>query len=229
MTLGTYSARNKASGMAAKIPREVEMGKEAVCTVRYDGKASEGKALLESNEIIFRGGDFRLKIPFRDIASLDAADGELSVGYNGALAVFELGREAEKWATKIRNPRGLMDKLDVKAGMRVAVLGVRDDAFESQLDARDVTRIDGEERDLDIVFYEADVVDDLVCLSALRSAIKTAGAVWVVSPKGKAARIRDVDVMAAAHDAGFVVPKVASFSDSHTALKLVIPVALRRK
>jgi hypothetical protein len=205
------------------------MGSEAVCTVRYDGKASEGKALLETNEIIFRGVDFRLKIPLKEIASLHSADGELSVGYNGAVAVFELGRAAEKWATKIRNPRGLMDKLGVKSGMRVAVLGVQDEDFESQLDAREVTRIEGEQRDLDIVFYEADVVDDLVGLPALRSAIKPAGAVWVVSPKGKTARIRDVDVMAAAHDAGLVVPKVASFSDTHTALKLVIPVAQRSK
>src|SRR3954468_4883830 len=151
------------------------MGNEAVCTVRYEGKASEGKALLETNEIIFRGGDFRLKIPLKEIASLDAANGELSVGYNGAVAVFELGREAEKWATKIRNPRGLMDKLGVKPGMRVAVLAVQDDDFESQLDARDVTRIEGEERDLDIVFYEADVVNDLLRLPALRSAIKQTG------------------------------------------------------
>ena len=205
------------------------MGNEAVCTVRYDGKASEGKALLETNEIIFRGGDFRLKIPLREIASLNAADGELSIGYNGAVAVFELGREAEKWAVKIRNPRGLMDKLGVKAGMRVAVLGVQDIDFESQLDARDVTRIEGEERDIDIVFYEADAVDDLVRLHSLRSAIKPSGAVWVVSPKGKGARIRDVDVMVAARDAGLVDNKVASFSDTHTALKLVIPVAQRSK
>jgi hypothetical protein len=205
------------------------VGNEAVCTVRYEGKASEGKALLETNEIIFRGGDFRLKIPLKEIAALDATDGELSVGYNGSVAVFELGREAEKWATKIRNPRGLMDKLGVKAGMRVAVLGVQDDDFESQLEARDVARIEGEQRDLDIVFYEADVVDDLVRLPALRSAIKQAGAVWVVSPKGKAAHIRDVDVMAAARDAGLVDNKVASFSETHTALKLVIPVADRKK
>jgi hypothetical protein len=203
------------------------VGNEAVCTVRYDGKASEGKALLETSEIIFRGGDFRLKIPFREIASLEATDGDLTVGYNGAVAVFELGREAERWAAKIRNPRGLLDKLGVKTGMRVAVLGVQDANFEAQLDAREVERIDGEASELDIVFYEADVVDDLVRLPALRSAIKPAGAVWVVSPKGKTARIRDVDVMAAARDAGLVDNKVASFSDTHTALKLVIPVALR--
>ena len=49
-------------------------GSEAVSRVSYKGQASEGKALLETSEIIFRGGDFRLKIPFNQIASLNAAE-----------------------------------------------------------------------------------------------------------------------------------------------------------
>jgi hypothetical protein len=52
--------------------------------------------------------------------------------------------------------------------------------------------------------------------------------VWVVSPKGKGIEVRDVDVMAAGRDAGLVDNKVASFSATHTALRLVIPKADRR-
>ena len=52
------------------------------------------------------------------------------------------------------------------------------------------------------------------------------GGIWVVSPKGDPT-IRDVDVMAAAKAAGLVDVKVARWSDTHTALKLVIPKALR--
>ena len=49
----------------------------------------------------------------------------------------------------------------------------------------------------------------------------------MVSPKGKGALVKDTDVMAAAREAGLVDTKVVSFSDTHTALKLVIPVAKR--
>jgi hypothetical protein len=41
------------------------------------------------------------------------------------------------------------------------------------------------------------------------------------------AQIRDVDVMAAAREAGLVDNKVVGFSTTHTALKLVIPKANR--
>jgi len=47
-----------------------------------------------------------------------------------------------------------------------------------------------------------------------------------VSPKGDRS-IRDIDVIAAAKEAGLVDVKVARWSDTHTAAKLVIPRALR--
>ncbi len=203
------------------------MGSEAVCSVSYAGRVSEGKALLETTEVLFRG-DFRLKIPFAQITSVAADDGTLRLGYEGDVAVFDLGGDADKWAEKIRNPRALLDKLGVKPGMRIAVLGVQDADFLDQLTARNgATDKSIDARDLDIIFYEADRLDDLSRLAELRTAIKPAGAIWVVSPKGKGIEVRDVDVMAAARDAGLVDNKVASFSATHTALRLVIPKALR--
>ncbi|HWO72722.1 MAG TPA: hypothetical protein VNN21_04120, partial [Dehalococcoidia bacterium] len=91
------------------------MGSEAVCNVTYRGLNSEGKALLETSELIFRG-DFRLRIPFSAIEMIEAEGGELRIRYEGSVAVFSLGPRAESWAEKIRNPRGLLDKLGVKPG-----------------------------------------------------------------------------------------------------------------
>ena len=45
------------------------MGNEVKCRARFGKQESEGKALLETSEIIFRG-DFRLKIPFATIQSI---------------------------------------------------------------------------------------------------------------------------------------------------------------
>jgi hypothetical protein len=50
------------------------MGQEIKCRVDFSGKSSDGKALLETSEIIFRGA-FRLKIPFQTITALQAPKG----------------------------------------------------------------------------------------------------------------------------------------------------------
>jgi hypothetical protein len=203
------------------------LGSEAVCRVRYGGRAGEGKALLETSELLFRG-DFRLRIPFGEITSLVDQDGELCVAFRGETAVFELGKNARAWAEKIRNPRGLLDKLGVKAGAKVVVLGVLDGDFLEEIRDRAATVSFGSlSTDADFVFYEADRRDDLARLGELAGAIKRNGSVWVVSPKGKGAGVKDVDVMAAAREAGLVDTKVVSFSATHTALKLVVPVARR--
>jgi hypothetical protein len=203
------------------------MGSQALCRVSYKNAVSEGKALLETSELIFRG-EFRLRIPFNQVTSVNASDGDLLVGYNGGVAVFELGREAAKWVEKIRNPRGLLDKLGVKQGMSVAVLGVTDEGFLAQLRDRAGEPACSEPVSAaDLVFYGANRIDDLRRLRALRDAIKPGGGVWVVSPKGKTAQIKDTDVMTAARAAGLVDTKVVGFSETHTALKLVIPKADR--
>ena len=98
------------------------MGLEAACRVRYGKKASEGKAQLETADLFFRGA-FRLQIPLKDVTSVRAKNGQLVIGWPEGEAAFALGRDAEKWALKVRYPRGLLDRLGVKPGARVAIVG----------------------------------------------------------------------------------------------------------
>ena len=75
----------------------------------------------------------------------------------------------------------------------------------------------------DLVFYAADAAWELEQLPYLKEHLRPAGAIWVVSVKGKPATLKDTEVIAAAKQAGLVDNKVASFSSTHTALRLVIP------
>jgi len=124
----------------------------------------------------------------------------------------------------------LLDKLGVRPGMRIAVVGDvdPDGSFRAQLADRtsDIT-VGRPKPDTDLIFLAADSHAELADLTALRERIRPAGAIWVVSRKGREATIRDVEVMAAAKGAGLVDNKVVSFSPTHTSLRLVIPVALR--
>ena len=111
------------------------MGLEADCEVRHGRRTSKGRAQLETAELLFRGG-FALKIPFKDIRSSAARKGALHVRWPGGDAVFLLGAAAEKWALKIRHPRGLMDKLGVKADSRVSVLRLDDASILAEMRGR---------------------------------------------------------------------------------------------
>ena len=203
------------------------MGQETQCAVRFGKRVSEGQAQLETDALIFRG-DFRLSIPLKDVQSVEARKGQLKVTFSEGAATFDLGPLAEKWALKIRYPKSVLDKLGVKPDSKVAVLGVKDDTFLKQLHDRTADVSEGRLRkDLDLLFFSADSHSELAKLGRLKGYLKRNGAIWVVSLKGKQARIKDVDVIAAAIKAGMVDTKVVSFSDTHTALKLVIPVAKR--
>jgi hypothetical protein len=127
----------------------------------------------------------------------------------------------------------LLDKLGIRPGMRVAIVGDHDAdpemaGFREELGDRTSDVTDGEPApDTDVMLLAADSSDELGRLAALRPHLRPNGAIWVVSRKGKAAALRDVEVIAAAREHDLVDNKVVSFSPTRTALRLVIPVALR--
>ena len=124
--------------------------------------------------------------------------------------------------------RPLLDKLGVRPGARVALVGLADPAFRALLAERTSSVVEGlPQATTDLVFLAADSPAELAVLGQLRQALTPSGAVWVVSAKGRSATLRDTDVIAAARAAGLVDNKVVAFSETHTALRLVIPVAER--
>ena len=198
------------------------MGNEAQCRVEIGGESADAKALLETEELIVRGA-MRAKIPFREAKDVAAEGGVLRFRWNDRDVRIHVGRDAAKWAEKIRNPKSVAAKLGLKPGHKISIVGNIDETFLDGVDADVSRRL---RRGSDMIFFAANVRADLDMLEDLRKALAPAGAVWVIRPKGVAA-ISESDVMAAAKTAGLVDVKVVRFSETHTAEKLVIPVAKR--
>jgi hypothetical protein len=124
--------------------------------------------------------------------------------------------------------RPLLDKLGVQPAARVALIDIDDPAFRDLLAERTHDITDGEPLPgSDLVFVGIDDGAGLGQLAFLRGRIVPNGAIWVVSRKGKSATVRDIEVMEAAKAFGLVDNKVVAFSPTHTALRLVVPLALR--
>jgi hypothetical protein len=122
--------------------------------------------------------------------------------------------------------KSLIEKLGVKPGARISVLGVTDAGFLRQLEraGADVSR--RRRASSDLVFLAIENVRALERLATLEPYLERNGAAWAVFPKGRK-DLRDVDVIGAGVGAGLVDNKVVRFSDTHTALRFVIPLARR--
>ncbi len=111
--------------------------------------------------------------------------------------------------------------------MRVAVTGFEDAGFSVHLKERGAAVCEPVEGDLDLLFAMVHGPGDLHRLSELRRQIKDGGAIWVVRAKGAAAKVREVDVIEAGKAHRLVDNKIASFSGTLAAMRLVIPLAMR--
>lgn len=187
-----------------------------------------GVARLENDVLIFRGSQ-RIAISRKDISRALARDHLLEVHHGGGIFVLDLGEKAAaRWAEEIRSPKTRIQKLGVKDGQKVVVLGVEDAVFLAELAQVGATVLVRPAKSADAIFVGISHRQGLSRLAKLAGHIVAEGCIWVVRPKGSH-EITERDVMAAGKAAGLVDVKVVAFSPTLTAEKFVIPVAKRNK
>lgn len=191
------------------------MGKDvAAIPARFADGVDVGRLQWESPKLIFRGASRRV-FEGEALKGLAAEGGDLVLADGSR---FTLGAvQAPRWAHAILNPPGRLDKLGVKAGMKVAVVGLEDPAFAAELAGR--AKLSNDFSELDILVFSADSPADLARIPELIPMLAGRGALWIVSLKGKLLKLKDVEVMAAAKAHGLVDNKVCAFSDTRTALR----------
>ena len=134
----------------------------------------------------------------------------------------ENGKREEFVSTRSR-----IEKLGVKAGTEVLVLGVEGDCqFMDELRDRGAVVRTGGNKAMDMIFALFRHRNDLRRLPSLVPRLKADGVLWTLRPKGSE-DLKEAEMMRAGQDAGLVDVKVVSFSDVLTAEKFVIPLARR--
>src|SRR5689334_13819140 len=191
------------------------MGLEARCEVRWGGYSWHASVHLDSTALEVRGRP-RLVLPLKSLRGIHPSAGELELATDDGRLTLVLGAAVKVWARKIQAPPSRLTKLGIVAGRRVCLLGLGDEAFRAELEAAGA-QIVGASGKADAIFLGAETPADLQRLTALRERIEPSGAIWVVRVKGKAARVKESEVRAAAREAGLVDVKVAAFSETRTA------------
>ena len=123
--------------------------------------------------------------------------------------------------------RSRIEKLGVKKGADLLLLGIEDDAeFMKELrDAGAAIRTAGVAQ-ADMIFAVFRRREDLRRLPPLVPRLRADGVLWTLRPKGSK-ELTESEMMRAGQDAGLVDVKVVSFSEVLTAEKFVVPVARR--
>lgn len=205
------------------------MGQEVKTQLRWDGRIIEGTALLEGDALVFRGGA-SLSVPFAEMFKIEANSGWLELKTSRGLLLIELGAKAEAWAEKIKNPKGLVEKLGVDATKKVAVVGKLDAGVLADLAATGakVSKAARAKGSFDIVFVAAATKKEIEKVPAARELIKEDGAVWIVYPKANPA-LTERDVLTAGRTLQMTDNKQVKVDDVLTSVRFVIPVAYRKK
>jgi hypothetical protein len=209
------------------------MGYETKCRTRVTDSAgvreADATVLLETDDLIVRG-EARVKIPRTEIQDVKTRGDKLTVVSPQATVVMTLGPDAAaKWAKKIQEPpKPLIDKLDVKPTAKVWLYGIDDETLIAQVGARAAKTTSGSSASAcDVVFVGVESDTQLDRIDRASEAMTDDGAIWVVHPKGPKG-VQDTTIFARAKALGLTYTKVARVSETHTAEKLVRPVAGRK-
>jgi len=195
------------------------MGRETLCICVWAGTAVEVKALLETREMILRGG-LRKRIPLAEIQQVKTEPGRLCFTVSGEKVQLHLGAVAENWADAITSaPPSLARKLGILNTTIVRMIG---EPFDEALSEALAEASGIASKGASLIVACLDSVESLH--SALRSAepqLHRQVPICIVYPKGPGHAINEDAVRSLLRDNGMIDTKVASVSAKYTALRFI--------
>ena len=192
------------------------MGRDTETIAHWQGQTAEVRALLESTEIILRGG-IGARVLRAEVTSMSVDQGWLTLATERGPLVLELGEgEALRWLAALQKPvPSLAEKLGLSAGCLAFVLGPVQDADLAAVLRGVVTPDLGRAGVLVVVLGKA---ADLEAAFAVAQSAPELG-VWCVYPKGRGATVTDAMVRGYFRDRGYVDSKACAVSDVLTATR----------
>jgi len=200
------------------------MGREAVCTCDWAGTVTEVKALLESGELILRGG-IRKRVSFAEIKQVTSRNGDLRFTVAGEKVQLVLGPSmSEKWSGVITSPPApLSRKLGITGETVVRVVGdVESEELKGALAA--AARVSS--TNVDLIVACVDTLESLhATLDVVKGDLRSGVPIWMVYAKGPGHALNETAIRSLLRARGLMDAKVASVSSTLTALRFSRPVA----
>ena len=203
------------------------MGREATVQCRWAEESGLCKVLLESHELIVRGG-LRRRVPISLLKDVSVENENLRFRVGDEAVSFSLGSElAQRWAKAIATPPpSLAMKFGISRQSRLLLLG-EIDSQELKAAIAEAGTADGKDADLIIAAvktsHDLDLALNQLALNQLSDRLsgRRLPPVWIVYPKGTANHFGESSVREILRKRGFMDTKVASVSPQLTALRFI--------
>jgi len=201
------------------------MGNETVCTLRVGKDLYSGKARMDADHIDFVGPTkFRFRLA--EIREPSYSSGALRFDFHGNKIALSVGDRTVRWYDAVVNPKSPADKIGVRAGSKVRLVNVDDEAIVRSLTEAGARVIHEREDGCAAILLGVERAADLRHLERLAESLEPDGAVWIVIAKTSRA-ITQGNVVAAARQAGLHDVKAHSLTDAFMAYRLGRPASKR--
>ena len=200
------------------------MGREALIEYAVGRERAHVRAHLDSFALELSGGK-KLRLPLSEVKTATVEGDLLRVTAGDARFTLRLGaKEAASWAKKILHPPTLADKLGVKSGLTIALVGERiaeiDAAVAAAANVKHAaapTTSNLATADIAAVTLSPARAEKQIAAAAKKIGAKTA--LWLVYRKG--IRPNGDDIIRFARAAGLKDTKVSRISETHAALRFI--------
>ena len=192
------------------------MGREAETFAHWQGQSAEVRALLESGEVILRGG-IRDRVPRAAITGMSVDQGDLRLLTDRGPLVLELGAvEAARWVAALQKPvPTLAQKLGAHAACLAYVTGSLADAdLGAALQGCTTAKL----AEAGVLVVVLDSPGDLAAAYTLAQSAPRL-MIWCVYRKGRSAAVTDAAVRTYFRDRGYIDSKACAVSDTLTATR----------
>jgi len=196
------------------------MGRETTAQCRWANEAGLCKVLLESQELILRGG-LRRRVPLSQLSDVSVENEVLRFRAGDDQVSLDLGSElAQRWAKALQTPApSLAKKMGISHASRLLVLG---EAKSEELKAAIAEGVLAENGEADLIIASVRTRRDLdFALDQFPTRQPSVPPVWIVYPKGAGASLGELSVREDLRKRGFIDTKVASVSAKLTALRFI--------
>jgi hypothetical protein len=195
------------------------MGREA--KVEYDdGRERVAvRAHLDAAALALTGAK-KLTVPLAGVTTATVDGDWLKIGAGKTKFALALGaKEAEAWRKKILNPPTLGDKLGIKPGKTVLLVGALPAEVAAAAKAAQTAAKLPKTIAADIAALMLNPGQEEQLIVAAAKALAPGAALWLVYEKGRA--VNGDAIIARARKAGLKDTKVARISETHAALRFI--------